>query len=120
MKKARLVDIAAAAGVGLPTVERVLNERGSVRPQTAEKVVLAAKRLGYKRIIPSLYRGTIRIEVILVRPESPFFSAGSTMPSSESPPRWTARSPSTGPLSKRASRRSSLRMWPIAAFAGMA
>ncbi len=74
MKKTRLVDIAAAAGVGLATVERVLNERGSVRPQTAEKVVLAAKRLGYKGLIPSLYRGTIRIEVILVRPESPFFS----------------------------------------------
>ncbi|MGY5777339.1 LacI family DNA-binding transcriptional regulator [Rhizobium sp. LEGMi135b] len=74
MKKARLVDIAAAAGVGLATVERVLNERGSVKPQTAEKVVLAAKRLGYRGIIPSLYRGTIRIEVILVRPESPFFS----------------------------------------------
>ncbi|TXH83824.1 MAG: LacI family DNA-binding transcriptional regulator [Rhizobium sp.] len=74
MKKTRLVDIAAAAGVGLATVERVLNERGSVRPQTAEKVVLAAKRLGYKGLIPGLYRGTIRIEVILVRPESPFFS----------------------------------------------
>lgn len=74
MKKARLVDIAAAAGVGIATVERVLNERGSVRPQTAEKVVLAAKRLGYKGLIPSLYRGTIRIEVVLVRPESPFFS----------------------------------------------
>lgn len=74
MKKTRLVDIAAEAGVGLATVERVLNERGSVRPQTAEKVVLAAKRLGYKGLIPSLYRGTIRIEVILVRPESPFFS----------------------------------------------
>lgn len=74
MKKARLVDIAAAAGVGLATVERVLNERGSVKPRTAEKVVLAAKRLGYKGIIPSLYRGTIRIEVILVRPETPFFS----------------------------------------------
>lgn len=74
MKKPRLVDIAAAAGVGIATVERVLNERGSVRPQTAEKVVLAAKRLGYKGLIPSLHRGTIRIEVILVRPESPFFS----------------------------------------------
>ncbi len=73
MKRARLVDIAAEAGVGLATVERVLNERGSVRPQTAEKVVLAAKRLGYKGLIPSLYRGAIRIEVILVRPESPFF-----------------------------------------------
>ncbi|MBB5575804.1 LacI family DNA-binding transcriptional regulator [Rhizobium paranaense] len=74
MKKARLIDIAAAAGVGIATVERVLNERGGVKPHTAEKVVLAAKRLGYKGVIPNLYRGTIRIEVILVRPESPFFS----------------------------------------------
>lgn len=74
MKKTRLVDIAAAAGVGLATVERVLNERGSVKPQTAERVLLAAKQLGYKGLIPNLYRGTIRIEVVLVRPESPFFS----------------------------------------------
>ncbi|MDL2398689.1 LacI family DNA-binding transcriptional regulator [Rhizobium mayense] len=74
MKKTRLVDIAQAAGVGLATVERVLNERGSVKPQTAEKVVLAAKRLGYKGLIPNLYRGTIRIEVIMVRPETPFFA----------------------------------------------
>lgn len=74
MKKTRLVDIAAAAGVGVATVERVLNERGSVKPQTAAKVVLAAKQLGYKGVIPNLYRGTIRIEVILVRPETPFFS----------------------------------------------
>ncbi|NTF46016.1 LacI family DNA-binding transcriptional regulator [Rhizobium rhizogenes] len=74
MKKTRLVDIAAAAGVGIATVERVLNERGGVRPQTIEKVVLAAKQLGYKGVIPNLYRGTIRIEVILVRPETPFFS----------------------------------------------
>lgn len=28
MRKTRLIDIAAAAGVGLATVERVLNERG--------------------------------------------------------------------------------------------
>ena len=30
MKKTRLVDIAAAAGVGIATVERVLNERGKI------------------------------------------------------------------------------------------
>jgi len=73
MKKTRLADIAKEAGVGLATVERVLNERGNVRPKTAEKVVLAAKRLGYQRLIPNLYRGSIRIEVVMVRPETPFF-----------------------------------------------
>lgn len=74
VKKARLTDIANEAGVGLATVERVLNERGNVRPATAEKVVLAAKRLGYQRLIPNLYRGSIRIEVVMVRPETPFFA----------------------------------------------
>lgn len=74
MKKTRLSDIAKEAGVGLATVERVLNERGNVRPKTAEKVVIAAKRLGYQRLIPDLYRGSIRIEVVMVRPETPFFS----------------------------------------------
>ncbi|MGO4440463.1 LacI family DNA-binding transcriptional regulator [Rhizobium sp. RAF56] len=74
MKKARLADIAKEAGVGLATVERVLNDRGNVRPRTAEKVVIAAKRLGYQRLIPDLYRGSIRIEVVMVRPETPFFS----------------------------------------------
>jgi LacI family transcriptional regulator len=74
MKRARLADIAKEAGVGLATVERVLNERGNVRPATAQKVVLAAKRLGYQRLIPNLYRGSIRIEVVMVRAETPFFS----------------------------------------------
>lgn len=74
MKKTRLADIAREASVGLATVERVLNERGNVSPKTAEKVVLAAKRLGYQRLIPNLYRGSIRIEVVMVRPETPFFA----------------------------------------------
>jgi LacI family transcriptional regulator len=74
MKKTRLMDIAKEAGVGIATVERVLNERGNVRPTTAEKVVIAAKKLGYQRLIPNLYRGSIRIEAVMVRPETPFFS----------------------------------------------
>lgn len=71
--KARLADIAREAGVGTATVERVLNERGGVAADTARKVILAAKRLGYRRNLPEAHRGTIRIEVVMVRPETPFF-----------------------------------------------
>jgi LacI family transcriptional regulator len=74
MKKVRLVDIASEAKVGIATVERVLNSRGSVTPQTVEKVVLADRKLGYDRGLPERYRGIIRIEVIMVRPDTPFFA----------------------------------------------
>jgi LacI family transcriptional regulator len=74
MKKARLSDIAQEASVGTATVERVLNARGNVAPQTAERVLVAARKLGYDRRLPERYRGIIRIEVIMVRPDTPFFS----------------------------------------------
>lgn len=73
MKTARLADIAREARLGTATVERVLNARGNVRPETVEKVLLAARKLGYDRRLPERYRGTIRIEVIMVRPDTPFF-----------------------------------------------
>ncbi|GLS17981.1 LacI family transcriptional regulator [Labrys miyagiensis] len=52
----------------------MLNGRGGVRPQTVEKVILAARALGYPREMPEVHRGLIRIEVMLVRPETTFFS----------------------------------------------
>jgi len=73
MKKAKLTDIAREAGVGSATVERVLNSRGNVRPETVERVVMAARRLGYDRRLPDRYHGVIRIEVIMMRPDTPFF-----------------------------------------------
>lgn len=69
-----LKDIASAAGVGSATAERVLNGRGGVRPATVEKVIRAAKALGWDRRLPEMHRGAIRIEVMLVRPETSFYS----------------------------------------------
>jgi LacI family transcriptional regulator len=74
MKKVKLSDIAREASVGTATVERVLNSRGNVRPQTVERVVIAARRLGYDRHLPERYHGIIRIEVIMMRPDTPFFA----------------------------------------------
>ncbi|MBY5661949.1 LacI family DNA-binding transcriptional regulator [Rhizobium leguminosarum] len=72
--KVTLKDVAMQAGVGTATVERVLNGRGGVRPETVEKVFLAARRLEYRQSLPVAHRGLIRIEVILVRPETSFYS----------------------------------------------
>jgi DNA-binding LacI/PurR family transcriptional regulator len=42
-------DVARLAGVSHMTVSRVLNEPGSVRPETRERVLLAIRQLGYRR-----------------------------------------------------------------------
>jgi LacI family transcriptional regulator len=73
MPKPTFADIASHAGVGTATVERVLNGRGGVRPATVAKVVAAARALDYPRRLPELHRGLLRIDVIMVRPETTFF-----------------------------------------------
>lgn len=73
MSKATFADIARLAGVGTATVERVLNGRGGVRPATTERVIAAARALDYPRRLPEVHRGLLRIEVLLVRPETTFF-----------------------------------------------
>jgi LacI family transcriptional regulator len=55
-------------------VERVLNGRGGVKPETVERVVAAARALDYPKRLPEAHRGLLRIEAILVRPETTFFS----------------------------------------------
>lgn len=72
-KRPRLPDIAAEAGVGVATVWRVLNERPGVRPETAARVTAAARRLGARQILPEPARPPLRLEVFLVRSESPFY-----------------------------------------------
>jgi LacI family transcriptional regulator len=72
--KPTFLEIARLAGVGTATVERVLNARGGVRPETVEKVLAAARQLNYPRRLPEPYRGLVRVEVILVRPETGFFA----------------------------------------------
>ncbi|MGO6908014.1 LacI family DNA-binding transcriptional regulator, partial [Rhizobium ruizarguesonis] len=72
--KVTLKDVARQAGDGTETEERVINGRDGVRPETVEKVLLAARRLEYRLSLPVAHRGLIRIEVILVRPETSFYS----------------------------------------------
>jgi LacI family transcriptional regulator len=48
-KRATVHDVARAAGVSLATVDRVLNGRPGVRPETAEKVENAIRALEFRR-----------------------------------------------------------------------
>ena len=71
--KAGLADVARAAGVGIATVDRVLNERGNVSPATARKVIEAARGLALPRTLPMPYRRGLRLDVVMARRETPFF-----------------------------------------------
>src|SRR5579863_7496437 len=72
-RKAGMDQIAALAGVGIATVDRVLNERGNVSPETARRVIEAARQLKWPRILPVPYRRGLRLDVLLARPDTPFF-----------------------------------------------
>ena len=69
--KLKLSDIARRAGVGHATVDRVLNQRGGVKPETAKRVLDAARDLGLDRKLPTIYRQGLRFEVLLGRRHVP-------------------------------------------------
>ena len=66
-RKARLEDIAKHAGVGLATVDRVLNERGGVSERTMARVLDSARELGTKRVLPTGNRRQLSIEAVFAR-----------------------------------------------------
>ncbi|MEW9617895.1 LacI family DNA-binding transcriptional regulator [Shinella sp. S4-D37] len=65
--------MARLAGVGIATVDRVLNERGGVKPETARKVIVAAQQLELARRLPNPYRKRLRVAVIFPPPVTQFF-----------------------------------------------
>lgn len=69
----RFVEIAAAAGVSVATVDRVLNERDSVSAATRARVLAAAGNLNIPRILPQPGHGVIHLGILLPRNTSPFF-----------------------------------------------
>ena len=72
-RSARFTDIAAAAGVGTATVNRVLNEHGGVSAKTTARVLAAARQLGVPRVLPDPRHGLTRFDVVLARSETPYF-----------------------------------------------
>lgn len=67
-------EVADRAGVSVTTVERVLNERGSVSPETRMKVLEAAAELRLRRVLPSRHYGNLRIEAILPTNPTPYWA----------------------------------------------
>lgn len=74
---ATIKEIAALAGVSRGTVDRVLNNRGSVNPDTAEKIREIARALEYKPNIAGLVlaaqKRKIKLGVVLFSADNPFF-----------------------------------------------
>lgn len=75
-----LSDVAREAGVGVATVDRVLNGRAAVRPETALAVLEAARRVGYHGTALIRRRlneaaPPVRLGFLLQRREQPFYQA---------------------------------------------
>jgi LacI family transcriptional regulator len=73
-----LSDVAALAGVGSATVDRVINDRGNVSEEVRRRVLAAARELGLRRILPSTHHRNVRVNVILARSERPLIARMAT------------------------------------------
>lgn len=77
-RRPTLKDLAEAAGVGVATADRVLNERPNVRQTTIERVLAAAERIGYptgklEAIRLDATRPVIRFGFVLHKPSQEFY-----------------------------------------------
>ena len=72
MSNPTIYDVAKAAGVGIGTVSRVLNNSTQVSPDTQEKVQKAIRELGFRRskVARQLSRGIQRHNVGAIMPLS--------------------------------------------------
>lgn len=74
---ATIKEIAELAGVSRGTVDRVLNKRGSVNPQTSQKILEIAQALDYKPnragLVLAAQKKNLKLGVILFGEGNPFF-----------------------------------------------
>ncbi|SPH25062.1 hypothetical protein DEA8626_04097 [Defluviimonas aquaemixtae] len=77
-RRPTLKDLAEAAGVGVATVDRVLNERPNVRATMVERVLAAAEDIGYPTkkldaIKLDAARPVVRLGIVLHKPSQEFY-----------------------------------------------
>ncbi|MDD9739476.1 MULTISPECIES: LacI family DNA-binding transcriptional regulator [Marinovum] len=77
-RRPTLKDLAKAAGVGLATVDRVLNGRDNVRQATVRRVLIAAQEIGYPtarlaEINDRTERPVVRFGFVLHKPSQAFY-----------------------------------------------
>lgn len=75
VKRVSLQDIADSLGISRGTVDRAIHNRGRINPETKEKVLTEARRLGYidrkiESFLPLKKKNTIQV---LIPGEDPFF-----------------------------------------------
>jgi LacI family transcriptional regulator, repressor for deo operon, udp, cdd, tsx, nupC, and nupG len=75
MKRARLADIAAQAGVSEATVSRVLNGRPGVSQATVQAVLTALDVLGYERPVRLRQRSAGLVGLVVPELDNPIFPA---------------------------------------------
>lgn len=73
MKKITLAALAKQIGVGVATLDRVLNERGGVSPATTRRVLQAAREAGIGRTLPDEHRHPWQLELLLSSNDAFFF-----------------------------------------------
>ena len=74
---ATIKEIAALAGVSRGTVDRVLNHRGAVNPQTEQKILEIVQALDYKPnkagIVLAAQKKNLKLGVVLLGLSTPFY-----------------------------------------------
>jgi LacI family transcriptional regulator len=78
MTRITIADVAKAAGLGLSTVDRVINGRRPVRAETAKRVLDAAERIGFYgasmiRERVSQRPGAVSLDFVLLRRSTSFY-----------------------------------------------
>ncbi|MBB3226473.1 LacI family transcriptional regulator [Luteibacter sp. Sphag1AF] len=72
--KTRIADVAAAAGVSMATVDRVLNARGGVSESVHVRVLEAARRLKIDRVLHATPGRWLRVAVLMQAPTIHFYA----------------------------------------------
>ena len=70
--KATIGDVAILAGVSTATADRVLNERGGVKPDKERRVLAAARQLKFGRQVRRAYAHRLRVAVAIQSAVNPF------------------------------------------------
>ena len=74
-RKSSIKDVAAAAGVSIATVDRVLNGRGGVSPDRVKRVIEWARKLRLDRALDDLPIRWLRIAILMQSPTNPFYES---------------------------------------------
>jgi LacI family transcriptional regulator len=71
--KPTLADVAKAAGVSLATVDRVINQRGNIRPETEQRVFEVARQLGFGNTLSQVPVKLLRFNIVMILSSAAYY-----------------------------------------------